>query len=229
VRTPAPRGRFTYLALGVASVTAFLACVLGGEGSITGTANVPACRLAGVYDLHATFFVNERTGRSITIRIQDGGGTPEYTDHLYLQIDDTVEVARRLAASTTRDAEGRALVTMPVGQRADGVIVHALFEPTRSCGRTKASRLGINVGLWAYDGTVTFRGIDRGDNEDAGPGAPPGGETEVTDLRIRVHDPRPWGNPAPSGVSASDPVGDGELHGWFHFPWRRGTPAQTFP
>lgn len=214
------------------AVTSVLACAVGvGEGQVRGQARVPLCRIDGEYDLEASFYGAMRDGRALTIRIQPGGGPPDYTDHLYVRVDDTEEVHRRLVASPERDAQNRPVVTLRVAPSGTpGVLVHALFSPVRTCGRTKVTRLGQNVGLWAYDGAITFRSIDRGD-------APPGGGTgtaedrltDVAAFEFRLHDPRPVGTPAPDWVSPDDPVGEAELRGHFRFYYSRGAAAQLFP
>lgn len=213
-------------------VTSFLACAVGvGEGTVAGTVRVPLCMINGAYDLHPSFFAGLRDGATLTIRIQDGGGPPDFTDNLVIRVDDVHEVARLLAASTEVDDQGRRVVTLPVGiQGSAGVLVHALFSPTRTCGRTKITRLGQNVGLWAYAGTMTFRSIDLGEEQD--PTATGTREDTLTDVAafdLRLHDPRPIGTPHPSYVSAMDPVGEAHLQGRFRFYYQRSVPAQPFP
>lgn len=197
-----------------------------GEGAIVGPVHVLVCNLDGaVYDLHPSFFGANRDGVAMTVRIQNGGGAAEYSDGLWLTIDDTEAVAHQIAESTDHDAQGHPIATFPVGMRGDpGVIVHATLTLDWTCGRRKVTRLGQNVGLWAYAGSITFRAVDN-----PGPNASPERMTDVTELHLRLHDPRAVGPNAPFGVPASAPVGDAELNGHFSFRYSQRVPAQYFP
>ncbi len=217
--------RVSRLAGAVTLAIAASGCVGTGEGDIRGPVHVLVCNLNGsVFDLHPTFFGANRDGVALTIRIQNGGGVAEYSDGLWLTIDDTQQVIDRIAASTDRDAAGHPVATFPVGMRGDpGVIVHATLTLDWTCGRRKVTRLGQNVGLWAYEGSVTFRAIDNG------PGATPERLTDVTDMHLRLHDPRAVGPNAPFGVAATAPVGEAEMDGHFSFRYSQRVPAQIFP
>lgn len=212
-------------------VSVLSACAGHGEGQVIGRVYSAPCRMDGGYTIHANFFSANRDGASITIRIQNGGGPPEYTDHLVITIDDTDRVAALLAQSMERDAEGRPVVTLPVAPRGSpGVIVHATLFPNWTCGRRKVTRLGQVVGLWAYEGTMTFRSIDRGDRPQGTMDA--GLDDRVTDVpafHLRLHDPRPVGAVAPPDVPPDVPVGFAELTGSFRFRFSRGVPAVMFP
>ena len=222
--------RLTAIALGLFAGTTLLACVVGqGQGAIAGTTNIPLCQVVGPYDLHPSFYAASRLGNLLTVRIQNGGGPADYTDNLEFEIDDTEEVTRRIAASSERDADGNPVVTLAVGPAGSpDVLVHAIFSPTHSCGRTKVTRLGQVVALWAYTGTITFRSVDRGASPTGVTTQSYHRVTDVSDFHVRLHDPRPIGMPAPSNVSPTDPVGDAELSGWFRFEFDRSAPAQPF-
>ena len=209
------------IAVGAAS------CVGAGEGTISGTLNVPVCELSGAWNLEPSFYAANHEGSTMWIRIQHGGGEPEYTDGLWVTIDDTNAVASLLQASPARDAQGNPIVTLPVGMRGDpGVIIHATLTLDWSCGRHKVTRLGENVGLWAYQGTMTFSAID---NPQDGVDSTNGRLTDVTAFQFRVHDPRPVGPNAPHNVPQDAPVGDGDISGSFSFHYSRQIPAQFFP
>jgi hypothetical protein len=208
----------------------FSSCVGAGEGALAGTAHVPVCELDGPYDLHPNFFSANRNGNAFWVRIQNGGGQAEYTDGLWVAVDDTAEVARAIASSTERDADGNPVATFPVGPRGiPGVIVHATLTLDWSCGRHKVTRLGFNVGLWAYEGTMTFRAIDQGPGVEATTAVPDPRLTDVSDVHLRLHDPRPVGPNAPHDISADTPIGDAEINGHFRFHYSRQVPAQFFP
>jgi hypothetical protein len=215
--------------LSAALAALLVACAGSGEGEIRGQLVAPECRLDGGYDLHPTFFGADRSGVALAIRIQNGGSAPDFTDNLVITVDDTDEVAAQLARSTARDAEGRPVVTLPVAPRGvPGVLVHATLSPNWSCGRRRVTALGQNVGLWAYEGTITFRAIDQGDRPQPA-GAPERARlTDVSELRLRLHDPRPIGPVAPEGVPPDAAVGSAELSGWFRFEFSRSRPAQFF-
>ena len=216
--------------IAIAIVVSAAGCAGAGEGSVTGTTNVPICRLNGAYDLHASFYGANREGSLLWIRIQNGGGPSEYADGLWITIDDTDAVAAAIAASSERDADGNPVATLPVGQRGTpGVLVHATISLDWSCGRRKVTRLGENVGLWAYDGSITFRSIDLGPDVPATTANPDPRVTDVSAFHFRMHDPRAVGPNDVEGVPASTPVGDADINGYFKFRYTRAVPAQFFP
>ena len=214
----AARAAAALLALGL------IDCTGAGDGAVTGPVSIPVCRVGGTYDLHPSFYGADRYGTMMWIRIQDGGGSEEYADSLTIAIRDTGEIARRIAASTTLDAQGRPVVTLPVGAASDPtVLVSALFTPSWSCGRRKVTRLGQTVGLPSVAGTITFRSVD----DPGGAGSNPR-LTDVTNFRFELRDDRPVGPNNVSGVSPDGPVGNAELSGWFRFVFSESVPAQMF-
>jgi hypothetical protein len=235
--------RLTLLGLGCFAGTALLACAVGrGDGHIAGTVHIPLCGMPAPgmpdpapYDLHPSFYAASREGNVLTIRIQNGGAPADYADHLVFEVDDTEAVTQQIDASGERDEQGNHIATLSVGPSGSPeVLVHAIFEPTLSCGRTKVTRLGQDVGLWAYSGTITFRSVDRGPNPPGVTTATYHRLTDVVRFDIALHDPRPVGvlpatNVAPpAGVSPTDPIGDAHLAGWFRFQFDTSAPAQPF-
>jgi hypothetical protein len=227
--------RYTPVLLAAAvGMRLLVGCAGQGEGEISGTLRVPICRLDGVYDLRPSFYGANREGRTLMIRIQNGGGDADYTDHLVISIDDTEAVAREIAASTEVDAMGRRVKTFPVGMRPsepwteppapeERYLIHASLHPNQSCGRTKVTKLGQVVGLWTYQGTMTFRAVDQQQPTEEE------GLTEVTDFHLQLIDDRPVGTTAPADIDPDSPVGDGELSGWFRFYATRMVPANSWP
>lgn len=202
-------------------------CAGAGEGTISGTAHVAICEMNGAYNMEPSFYGANHEGSTMWIRIQHGGGQAEYTDGLWVTIDDTNAVATAIQASSMRDAQGHPIATFPVGMRGDpGVIIHATLTLDWTCERHKVTRLGSNVGLWAYQGTMTFSAIDNPQ-----PGVDSTNErlTDVTAFQMRMHDPRPVGPNAPHNVPADAPVGDADISGSFSFHYSRQIPAQFFP
>jgi hypothetical protein len=207
-------------------------CAGAGEGSVSGTINVPVCQLSGAYDLNASFFGANRYGNSLQIRIQNGGGPPDYTDNLILTIDDTTRVTAAIATSPMLDAQGNRIATLPVGPDATGgIVVHATLSPNHSCGRLKVTRFGQTVGLPAVSGSITFRSIDQGPDPDPDTAAafPDPRLTDVTAFHFVMNDPRPIGSPAPEDLDPHSPIGSAELSGSFRFEYSRRVPAVLFP
>jgi hypothetical protein len=195
---------------------------------------VPVCELHGAYNLNPTFFGEDRFDQAMTLRLQHGGGTQDYADNLVILVDDTCAVARLIAASPERDAQGQPVVTLPVGLvSTPGLLVHATMSFNQSCGRIKVTRLGQNVGLPAVSGTMTFRSIDVHDDENAVPGTDPD-RTEVTAYHLVFRDdrelgPPPTTSPYPNNVGPHTPVGNAELSGAFTLERSRALPSVFFP
>lgn len=214
----------TSLALGV-----LVAACVGDVGTARGTARVPVCGLDGSYDLRPSFFGGYRIGRTLYVRLQNGGARADYQDHLELVFTDTDAIADRLATSSERDAEGNPVVTLRVGPDHEvGTLVHATLHLQWTCGRTKSTRAGQNVGLPAVGGTITLRAIDRGDGTGGVGSSRDPRVTDVPAMRLELRDDRPIGSPAPPGLSPDTPVGQALLEGAFHFVYRRTTAAQPF-
>lgn len=217
----------------VAFVTAatVAACVGAGEGSTSGSASVPLCRInftdASPLRWPLNFFAAERTGRMLQFRAQYGGAVAEYTDHLFFRIDDTEALATQIANSTETDpATGQRQLTVdvtPVGTANS--LVHAYLAFRWSCGRTKTTRLGQNVSLPSASGRIVFRSVDRGEGQNR--------VTEVSSFDIDFRDARPVGDPAPTGfdppILPTDEIGRAHLTGAFRFEYDNAVPAQGFP
>lgn len=216
------------LLLAPVAAVLLLSCVGGGEGSTTGTVSVPLCSLQfpgmsspNPYQLTLNYFPAERTGRSLHFRAQYGGGTAEFTDGLYFQFVNTEEIRSRLAASTERDpTTGEKLLTLQINEVPSQVSAYLMFH--FSCGRTRATQLGRNVSLPAVSGTLTIASIDGGPRD-------PRRLTDVRNFHIVFDDPRPIGDPAPTRLPPTTPIGHAELTGQFRFEYDRASPAQTFP
>jgi hypothetical protein len=209
--------------LGLALGGALAACVGAGEGRATGPVHVPMCQINRTMDWPLNFFAADRTGRMLQIRAQYGGAVSEFTDHLFFRIDDTVELTRRIQASTEVDAMGRKQLTVQVGPiGAPGVLVHGYLALRWSCGRTKTTRLGQNVSLPAVSGTMVFRSVDNGWDD-------PQRVTDVPSFALTFRDDRPVGDPPPTGLSPTDPIGDATMSGSFRFVYDTAVPAQGFP
>lgn len=223
------------------------ACVGAGEGSATGSASVPLCRIQfsdtgatpNPYRMTLNFFAGERTGRILQFRAQHGGGVSEYTDHLFFRIDDTVELARRIANSTDVDAAGQRVYVAQVGPMgAPDVLVHGYLAFRWSCGRTKTTRLGQNISLPIVRGTMAFRSVDGGGVSPPNWFDPPQPPTEVSTFDLEFSDPRPVGDQPPTNpplssytppILATDPIGNARLTGSFRFIYDQAVPAQGFP
>ncbi|MDP3279350.1 MAG: hypothetical protein Q8Q09_29435 [Deltaproteobacteria bacterium] len=223
----------SWIVLGVAALCG--SCIGAGEGEVRGTVSVPLCGVmfpsmvpgqpvGAAYQRSLNFFAAERTGRALQFRAQFGSGNAEYTDHLYFRIDDADALRAQIAASGETDpVTGARQLTVPVGpQGAPGVLVHGYFVLRWSCGRQRASRLGINLSLPAVSGTMVLRSVDGGIND-------PERLTDVSSFRLVYDDPRPIGDPAPTGFLPTDRMGHAELSGNFRFRYSRALPAQGFP
>lgn len=207
------------------------ACVGAGEGWTSGTAEVPLCRIkfTDAMPLRWTlnFFAAERTGRILQFRAQHGGAVAEYTDHLFIRIDDTQAIAERIANSTEIDpVTGQKQLTVdvaPVGTANS--LVHAYLVFRWSCGRTKITRLGQNVSLPAVSGRMVFRSVDQGPGRNR--------VTDVSSFDIEFHDARAVGDPVPTGydppILPTDEIGRAHLTGAFRFEYDNAVPAQGFP
>jgi hypothetical protein len=229
--------RLALVAFGVGATVA--ACVGAGEGHASGPVNVPICRINRSVDWTLNYFAAERTGRILEFRAQTGGGVAEYTDHLYIRIDDTLELARRIASSNDVDASGQRVYRAQVApQGTAGVLVHGYLALRWSCGRTKTTRLGYNVALPIVRGTMEFRSVDQGGIEPPRWFDPPQPPTDVSFFDLSFEDSRPVGDPPPTNpplssftppIQATDPIGSAQLRGRFRFVFDSAVPAQGFP
>jgi hypothetical protein len=163
----------------------------------------------------------------LQFRAQYGGAVAEYTDHLFIRIDDTQALAQQIASSTETDpVTGQRQLTVPVTPVGTaGSLVHAYLAFRWSCGRTKTTRLGQNISLPAVSGRMVFRSIDQGAGSNR--------VTDVSSFDIEFRDPRPVGDPAPTGfdppILPTDEIGRAHLTGSFRFEYDNAVPAQGFP
>lgn len=226
---PVVLDRLRSAVLFVTTGVALFSCVGDGAGTVAGTVLVPVCGLDGPYDLHATYFGGYRDGRTLYVRVQNGGARPDFQDHLTVVFTDTDAIAARLATSTERDADGAPVVTLRVGpDHEPGTLVYASLNLPFSCGRRRAMRLGQNAGLPSVGGTMTLRAIDRGDGRGGVGWAGAPRITDVPAMHLELRDDRPIGSPAPEGLSPDTPVGEGVLEGGFRFDYDRSAVAQPF-
>lgn len=206
-------------------------CVGRGEGAVRGVVSMPLCELTrDDYDLGVDFYGASWFNRTLNIRLERSGSIAEFTDSMMVSVDDTDAVANALAASAQRDLDGTTVVTLPVApEGTPGVLVHATFTPTVSCGRSRASRLGDNLALRAQRGWITFRRIyhPRTDTSSLSTPLPTEDVTEVTGFYFEMGDSRQVG-PTMQGGDFTQGSGTAQLSGYFRFTFSRGVPAQSF-
>lgn len=226
------RGLKRLSALSFVTAAAIAACVGAGEGSLKGSATVRLCNInftdAQPMQWTLNYFAAERTGRVLQFRAQHGGAVAEYTDHLFVRVDDTEALAAQIAASSETDpVTGQKQLTVDVTPFGSGAsLVHAYLALRWSCGRTKQTRLGQNISLPSVSGQMVFRAVDNG----PGMGAR---ITEVSSFDVSFQDARPVGDPAPTGfdppILPTDEIGRARLTGSFRFAFDTRVPAQGFP
>jgi hypothetical protein len=240
------------LALAVLGVELASCSVDDGQGSVSGTLNIPEC-WTGPFDLKPDFFAAMAYRTSLQGRLQQGSDFQTFSDGLAFSVADTSKI-RPDSAQGFAGFYGQPIpVTLPPGVVPPGTPIVATRSPAlvsmsvylqRTC-RTR------NVSLYAVDGVLL---------------EPDGscGETETTPLRCNGDElSRPIGRSTvtfsklPNGVpderNAEDrlvegtfdiyvadaregcapgtipPPCRGHLKGNFRFYYERSKPAQPFP
>jgi hypothetical protein len=163
-------------------------CSLGeGEGTVSGTLDVPDC-WSGVFDLKPDFFAavpsstaangggspNAGTSDALLLRIQNGGDFESFSDGLAILIDDAGEVRGDPAADGTPRPSllGKNLVvSLPDGVEPSGVpiapvpnpgIVHATLYLEKTCRTQNVALYALSAVTLNPDGTC-----NRPDSGDA--------------------------------------------------------------
>ena len=219
--------------LGLTALVVSAGCGAPGIGAVSGTLLAPECQFSGAYNLNPSYFGANLIGASLTMFIQNGGGTPDFTDNMIVTVDDSNAVQQMIASSSTGQ------VTLQVGPMgAPGVIVHATLMPNWTCAHPRDTNLGQNVGLWAdtnpatgVQSTITFRSVANSNGlitENNDPNF-----TDASAFSFFMHDPRPIGfipvdDIPEQPVSADTPVGQAMLTGSFQFHLSQTANGQMF-
>jgi hypothetical protein len=142
-------------------------CSIGtGEGSVTGTLDVPDC-WSGPFNLQPTFFGAVPYDNTLELRIQNGGDYETFSDGVQILIDSLSAIR---GSSTQASLYGQALtVSLPVGVSPPGVplsgnpdpsIVHLTLYLQRTCPTQ-------SVALYAME-SVSLNAAGGCDARDAG-------------------------------------------------------------
>ncbi|MFI5302402.1 MAG: hypothetical protein ACHREM_30280 [Polyangiales bacterium] len=213
----------------VATASVAIACAVGqGNGHVTGSFVIPLCgKDLSSYDMQPNFFAADpaisahSTDAQLVIRVQNGGGTAEYADALFIAVQDTDAVNAAIQADTT-DATPSATFDIelerppgsPVGLPAPPVRMSLSLQGTCGSGLFDPGNAG-GTALNAVSGKITFTSILHGplDSRDTNAKRITGSFNNVV-----LEDPRTPGQ------------GDsGTISGDFDFFFQFGGPAQAFP
>lgn len=207
------------------------ACAVGqGSGHVTGSFIVPICQKdLSHYDMQPNFFAADPTNpdanpamqSQVIIRIQNGGGSVEYADALFIAVQDA-DVVNAAIAADTADSPPSATYDIalerPPGSAVDVpapmVRMSLSLQATCGSGVFDPGDAG-GTALNAVSGKITFTSIVHGDlnSNNASAKRITGSFTNVI-----LEDPRTPGQ------------GDsGTISGDFDFFFQWGDPAQAFP